>query len=172
LASLLSLVPADAASRTETTIEAEVRVGDSVLTAKPPQEKDSLFAVADVRLLADAFDEQNVEAAAFTTDVFRFAHDGGQLLRYDALATGITPAYLVIGLTMPTDALARENASRLRGLVQTGTSDAARRPWSDLVGVLSITTRGRVVVAVLSTKVPSLWLSLERAPDSLVWWSP
>jgi hypothetical protein len=59
----------------------------------------------------------------------------------------------------------------LRALVSSGSSDAARRPWSDLVGVSSIEVQGRVVVAVLSTKVPTLWLSLERDPDSLVWWS-
>ena len=66
---------------------------------------------------------------------------------------------------------AHENAVRLRSLVETGSSDAARRPWSDLVGVSSIEVHGRVVVAVLSTKVPTLWLSLEREPDSLLWWS-
>jgi hypothetical protein len=103
--------------------------------------------------------------------VFRFAHDGGALLRYDAIATGATPAFLVIGLTMRDAAGARSNAVRLRSLIELGMSDAARRPWSDLVSVDSIEVHDRVVVAVLSTKVPTLWLSLERTPDSLVWWS-
>ncbi|MEY2420270.1 MAG: hypothetical protein QOI95_337 [Acidimicrobiaceae bacterium] len=172
MASLLTLVPASAESRVETIVAAEVTVGSLLVAAgRPPDEVDSLAAVSDVRVLADAFDSLSVQAAAFTTDVFRFAHDGGQLLRYSALATGATPAFLVIGLAMPSLASARENAARLRALVESGSSDAARRPWSDLVGVSSIEVQGRVVVAVLSTKVPTLWLSLEREPDSLVWWS-
>ena len=130
-----------------------------------------MAAVSDVRVLADALDSLSVQSAAFSTDVFRFAHDGGQLLRYRALATGTTPAFLVIALAMPDVAGAQTNAARLRALVETGSSDSARRPWSDLVGVDSIEVRGRVVVAVLSTKVPTLWLSLEREPDSLLWWS-
>jgi hypothetical protein len=172
LASLLTLVPATPASRTETVVGVDLQVSTgALLTALPMLEVDSLAGVADVRELADAFDTLSVQSAAFTTDVFRFAHDGGQLLRYSALATGATPAFLVIGLAMPTAADAVENARRLRALVESGSSDAARRPWSDLVGVSSIEVQGRVVVAVLSTKVPTLWLSLERAPDSLVWWS-
>lgn len=143
----------------------------ALLTALPLSEASSLAAVADVRDLADAFDALSVQSAAFTTDVFRFAHADGQLLRYSALATGATPAFLVIGLAMPSADLARENASRLRTLVSSGVSAAARRPWSDLVGVSSIEVQGRVVVAVLSTKVPTLWLSLEREPDSLLQWT-
>jgi hypothetical protein len=171
LASLLTLVPASPESRVETVLAFDVPIGDVQLPLPPPDEVDSLAAVPDVRALADAFDALSVQSAAFTTDVFRFAHDGGQLLRYSALATGATPAFLVIGLAMASAAEAQENASRLRALVSSGSSDAARRPWSDLVGVSSIEVHGRVVVAVLSTKVPTLWLSLERDPDSLVWWS-
>jgi hypothetical protein len=170
LASLLTLVPADAAARVETIVSVDVMVGDRQVRP-PADEVDSMAAVADVRVLAEAFDLLSVQSAAFTTDVFRFAHDGGQLRRYSALATGTTPAFLVIGLAMTDAAGARENAARLRAFLETGASDAARRPWSDLVGVSSIEVQGRVVVAVLSTKVPTLWLSLERDPDSLVWWS-
>jgi hypothetical protein len=93
------------------------------------------------------------------------------LLRYDAIATGATPAFLVIAMAMPDATSAHANAARLRTMVESGSSDAARRPWSDLVAVSSIEVRGRVVLAVLSTKVPTLWLSLEREPDSLLWWS-
>ena len=171
LASLLTLVPASAASRTETVIGVDVRVGDQPVSSPPGLEVDSLAAVSDVRLLADAFDSLSVQSATFTTDVFRFAHDGGQLLQYRALATGATPAFLVIGLTMSSAADARDNAARLRTLVTSGSSSAARRPWSDLVGIESIEVHGRVVVAVLSTKLSTLWLSLEREPDSLLWWS-
>ena len=92
-------------------------------------------------------------------------------MQYRALATGATPAFLVIGLAMPDAASARANAFRLRTMVEAGASDTARRPWSDLVGVSSIEVQGRVVLAVLSTKLPMLWLSLEREPDSLLWWS-
>ncbi|MEY2450327.1 MAG: hypothetical protein QOH79_3803 [Acidimicrobiaceae bacterium] len=177
LASLLTLVPASAEARVETIVEVGLRIGDRQLPqrpqdeAGPPDEAGSLAAVDDLGLLADAFDALSVQSAAFTTDVFRFAHDGGQLLRYSALATGATPAFLVIGMALPSAAAARENAARLRSVVETGSSDAARRPWSDLVGVSSIEVHGRVVVAVLSTRVPTLWLSLERSGDSLVWWS-
>jgi len=171
LASLLTLVPANAASRTETVVDTEVSVNNSPVVTPARNEAESLAAVADVRVLADAFDSISAQSAAFTTDVFRFAHDGGQLLQYRALATGATPAFLVIGLAMPDAASARENATRLRALVESGSSDTARRPWSDLVGVSSIEVQGRVVLAVLSTKLPALWLALEREPDSLLWWS-
>jgi hypothetical protein len=170
IASLLTLAPASPASRVETVVEVDVRIGDGQVPL-PVDEVDSLAGVGDVRVLADAFDSLSVRSAAFTTDVFRFAHDGGTLLRYSALATGATPAFLVIGLAMTSAAGAQANAARLRELVESGSSDAARRPWSELVGVSSIEVRGRVVLAVLSTKVPTLWLSLEREPDSLVWWS-
>ena len=171
LASLLTLVPANAASRTETVIGSDVTVSDGALAAPVRSEVESLAGVDDVRVLADAFDSVSVQSAAFTTDVFRFAHDGGPLLQYRALATGATPAVLAIGLAMPDAASARENAARLRAMVETGSSDTARRPWSDLIGVSSIEVQGRVVLAVLSTKLPMLWLSLEREPDSLFWWS-
>jgi hypothetical protein len=170
LASLLTLVPASADSRRETIVETEVAVGDRRLRP-PADEVDSLAAIADVRVLADAFDSLSVQSAAFSTDVLRFAHDGGTLRRYEAIATGATPAFLVVALAMSDDEGARANASRLRAMVESGSSDAARRPWSELVGIDSIEVHGRVVVAVLSTKVPTLWLSLEREPDSLVWWS-
>jgi hypothetical protein len=170
LGTLLTLVPADAASRMETVIEDEVHVGDQIVRA-PPEEVDSLAAVDDVRVLANAFDALAVQSAAFSADVFRFVHDNGKLLPYRAVATGATPAFLVIGLAMNDPAGARENATRLRTLVESGESDAARRPWSELVGVDSIETFGRVVLAVLSTKVPTLWLSLQREPDSLLWFS-
>lgn len=171
LASLLTLVPASAASRTETVIGTDVALSNGPLATHARSEAESLAAVDDVRVLADAFDSVSVQSATFTTDVFRFAHDGGLLLQYQALATGATPAFLVIGLAMPDASGARANAARLRTLVETGSSDTARRPWSDLVGVNSIEVQGRVVLAVLSTKLPSLWLALEREPDSLLWWS-
>lgn len=154
----------------ETVIGVEVLVGGRLVVA-PAREVNSLAAVDDVRVLADAMDSLSVQSAAFSTDVFRFADNDGTLLRYDAIATGATPAFLVIALAMPDDAGAQLNASRLRAIVESGSSEAARRPWSELVGVDSIETRGRIVLAVLSTKLPTLWLSLERQPDSLVWWS-
>ena len=165
------MVPATPESRVETIVGVDVRIDDRQVRP-PARAVDSLAAVDDVRVLADAFDSLSVESAAFSTDVFRFAHDGGTLLRYEAIATGATPAFLVIAMAMPDAASARSNATRMRSMVQSGSSDAARRPWSELVGVSSIEVRGRVVLAVLSTKVPTLWLSLEREPDSLVWWSP
>jgi hypothetical protein len=155
----------------ETIVEVEVRVGDRLARA-PADAIESVAAIDDVRVLADAFDALSVQSAAFSTDVFRFADNRGTLLPYRAVATGATPTFLVIALAMNDTAGARENASRLRAMVESGSSETARRPWSELVGIDSIEVHGRVVVAVLSTKVPTLWLELERRPDTLLWWRP
>ncbi|MEY2432151.1 MAG: hypothetical protein QOC92_1876 [Acidimicrobiaceae bacterium] len=171
LGSLLTLAPATAASRVETIVDVEVRIGDQIVRP-PDNEADSMAAIEDIRVLADAFDALSVQSAAFSTDVFRFADNRGVLVPYQAVATGATLAFLVIALAMNDPAGARENASRLRAIVESGASATARRPWSELVGIDSIEVRGRVMVAVLSTKVPTLWLSLERQPDTFLWWHP
>jgi hypothetical protein len=171
LATLLTLVPANAASRVETVVDVEVSIGDRIV--RPPDEEvDSIAAVDDVLVLANAFDEVAVGSAAFSTDVHRFSHDGGVLLPYRAVATGAGPGVLAIAFAQASTADAAENASRFRAMVASGSSVAARRPWSELLRARSIEARGRVVVAVLLTRSPTLWLQLEREPDSLLWWQP
>ncbi|GEM_PF-7087399 len=143
----------------------------------------SLATRADLGALAAALDGLRVHAAAFTTDVARFARPspapdgapGDALEPYRALATGIGrdgsgPFVAVAVVARDHDAAARD-AARLRAIVTSGTDVVDRRPWSDLLRVERVDVVGDVVVAVLPTRVPALWLATERQPNSLVWWA-
>jgi hypothetical protein len=135
----------------------------------------SLGADRDLRPLADAMDSIGADTAAFSTDVFRFAHDGGTLRPYRAIAVGAGVRsdgdFMAIALAEPDAAAALENANRLRTIVESGSGLNNRRRWSELLRPESIEARGRIVLALLPTSLPMLWLDLERNPDTLLWWS-
>jgi hypothetical protein len=147
--------------------------------ARPSQ---SLAVAADVRPLVDALDALDVHAAVFSTDVFRFQEPtprpndaaAESLLPYRSVAAGVghdgDGAFVVIALLMTDDASARVNAARLTTIATSGLDANDRRPWSDLVTVRSSSNTGPVAVLVLRTRVPLLWIGLERRPDTLVWW--
>jgi hypothetical protein len=142
----------------------------------------SLLSARDVRPLADALDGFSVHAAVFSTDVFRFQEPSPSpedaapdaLLPYRSVALGVghdgDGAFMAIALLMPDDASARVNASRLATIASSGLDANDRRPWSDLVSVRESRTSGAVAVVVLRTRVPLLWIAVERRPDTLLWW--
>jgi hypothetical protein len=152
----------------------------------------SLAAVPALADLATALDAAGAHAAAFSTDTGQFARDNAvpddlppevaatvaaqTLLRpYDAVATGVArrngKTELIVVVLNPDKATAATNATRLRAIVEKGSSFAAKRPWHDLLTVAAITTSGRVVTARLTTNVGSLWLDVILGGDSLLWWS-
>ncbi len=170
LLSALTRVVATPESRVETVVDRFTPLG-----ARLSNETITLAADPDVALLADALDTVGVDQAAFSTDSFRFVHDGAALLQYRALATGAgvrgDGRYMAIAFAEPDHAAAVEQVKRLDKVLHSGQDEAARRPWSDLVAVERLEARGRVVLAVLPTKLDTLWLELERQPDTLLWWS-
>lgn len=157
------------ATRHEVVVDRFSALGDRL-----HDETTSVAANDDVGLLAAAFDDAGVDSAVFSIDVARFAKPEGRLRRYRALALGSGTdkdgPFMTIGLALDNAADARDEAHRLAAMLQSGGSHAARRPWHELLAVEKLETRGRIVVAVLPTKVPMLWLQLEREPDTLVWW--
>jgi hypothetical protein len=164
-------VEATDSARSETVVDRFSPLGPSL-----NDETRSLAADDDVALLARALDDVGVDRAAFTTDVARFESAEGHLRHYRALALGDGRTkdgpFMTIAVAVEDDAAAADEARRLAGMLQTGGSHLARRPWHDLLAVQSLETRGRIVVAVLPTTLPMLWLQLARQPDTLVWWSP
>lgn len=165
----LTAVEATAASRTETVVDRFLAIpADAVDGAH------SLAADPDVGPLAQTFDELGVDTAAFTTDVFRYENSGGVLLRYRALAVGSgvqsSAPFMAVGFAQDDDASAREQAARFESVVRSGVNQSARRPWSELVTLVHLETRGRFVFAVLATPLRMLWLDLARHPDTLLWW--
>jgi len=171
LYSRLLRIEASDVTRRETVID---RFGD--IPPRLAEEARSLAADDDLGLLAAAFDDEGVDRAVFSTDTPRFANAAGRLRQYRALAIGSGSnkdgPFMTIGLAMDSAAGARDEAHRLSGMLQSGGSHAALRPWHDLLAVQKLETRGRIVIAVLPTLLSMLWLQLEREPDTLVWWSP
>ena len=171
LYSRLLRIEASDVTRRETVVD---RFGE--IAPALADETRSLAADDDIGLLAAAFDGEGVDRAVFTTDAPRFANAEGRLRPYRALALGSGSnkdgSFMTIGLALDNAADARDEAHRLSGMLQTGGSRGARRPWHDVLAVQKLETRGRFVIAVLPTILPMLWLQLEREPDTLVWWSP
>jgi hypothetical protein len=156
----------------------ETRVETIIDRFDPPpaagDETRSLAADRDLWAVATAVDAAGADTAAFTTDVFRFREDRGSLLPYRALAVGIGArsggSFMVLAIAMDDASAANAQVERFETEVRTGTSVAARRPWSELVGIERLETRGRVLLAVLTTRIAALWIDLERHPDTLLWW--
>jgi hypothetical protein len=169
LFSQLLRVEASAETRTETVVDRF-----SPAAARLSDETRSLAADDDIGLLAMAFDTIGVDEAAFSSDVLRFRDDNGALLRFGAIAIGAgvdaNGTYMAIAFAQKNHAEASEQLHRLEAVLRTGTSSAARRPWSDVVSIGQLSANGRVVIAVLPTRLPTLWLELERTPDTLLWW--
>lgn len=166
----LTRVEASPSSRSETIVDRFDAIG-----AESSDETRSLAADVDVAALADALDSAGVDVAAFSTDVSRFHDDRGTLLPYRAVAVGTgtraSGTYLALAFAQSDRASAVAQRQRLDDLLRTGVALQARRPWSDLLHVERLEVRGRVVLAILPTTVTTLWLDLERSPDTLLWWS-
>jgi hypothetical protein len=64
-------------------------------------------------------------------------------------------------------ATARDQAARLQAIAQDGTNLSAD-PWSDLITVDKISTKGRLVIGRFRTDTPSLWRDVALRRDSLL----
>jgi nucleotide-binding universal stress UspA family protein len=94
------------------------------------------------------------------------------LLTPSRLALGAAAAdgdpELVVVLAQETAADAKENAQRLRSIVEEGTSVVGGRPWSELLRIDDITTEGNLVIGRFGADTPRIWLQAVLARDSLL----
>jgi hypothetical protein len=156
-------------------------------------ESRALADVAEIEALSAALDEAGTYAAFFTLDTAGYAYErfvenlpeGASppeeieaLLPYTGLATGPgldgdQAPIAVFAFSHADEESAAENATRLDGILSTGTSLQFWRPWSEMIERYEIATAGTVVVATLWTGgPPRLWVSVPSARDSLLVWSP
>ncbi len=134
----------------------------------------SLTDDRDLMAALDALRSTGVYSAFLTdAEVAPGASTGGptSLAPYEAVAAG--PALdgkthlLVVALTYADAATARTQADRLQSIAEDGTS-VTRAPWSDLVTVDTVTTKGRVVLGTFTTERARLWLDIVLRRDSLL----
>ena len=131
---------------------------------------NGVLAVEDVYRFAEA---QRPEAAA---DIRRLQSEGRFLLPYSAFGVGASLGddgrpRAVIVFVNPDQDTAVENATRFADIVTNAASIFTGRPWSDLATVDTVTTSGRVTVAVLRTSSPSYFRSLFDVVDSLLFFT-
>lgn len=131
---------------------------------------NGVLAAEDVVRFASA---QRPEAAA---DIRRLQAEAGFLLPYTALGVGASlgddgKPRAVIVFVNPDQDTAAENANRFTDIVTTGGSIFTGRRWSEVAAVDTVTTSGRLTIAVLHTSSPSYFRGLLDVVDSLLFYT-
>jgi hypothetical protein len=163
----------------------DCRVIESALAARSGE----IASLADLEPLADlatALQDAGAYAGFLTMDVGLLGASEGLspsgevdagpgLLPYLAAGTGAgldgEKTVTIVALVHATDEDAAENASRLEEVIRLDSSRATRRPWSELLTVLDITTDGPLLIARFETLTTAqFWLRLVVMRDSLLEW--
>ena len=135
----------------------------------------SLADDRDVGRVVDALQDADAYAMALTDQPPAPSADTGgprPLLTPSLLALGAAAddgdPRLVVVLQQDTPADAKENADRLRAIVEDGTSLVNGRPWRRLLHTDRVRTDGDLVIATFDADTARLWLQVLLARDSLL----
>jgi hypothetical protein len=118
----------------------------------------------------------SAQRPAAAEDIRRLQAESRFLLQYRALGVGASlggdgrPRVIIVFVN-PDQDTAVENATRFADIVSNGQSIFTGRPWSEVAAVDTVTTSGRVTVAVLRTSRPSYFRGLIDVVDSLLFYS-
>jgi hypothetical protein len=133
--------------------------------------EESLAGVDDLRSATAVLDEFGAATAALV-DARQLGDGDGALAPYEVLAIGNLPsAEELLGLIVlvhDEEDTARENAARLRAIIEEGEALIGGGAWSDLLGVRDVSVDGRLTVAEVEiTRNPSVLFDAFYRRDSL-----
>jgi hypothetical protein len=135
---------------------------------------ESLADDRDLVAVANALHAAGAYSAFLSTDeVAPGATTGGPtpLAPYQAVATGPgldgKQHLLLVALAYQDAATAKTQAARLRAIAEDGTS-VSGAPWTELVTIGEITTKGRVVLGTFVAERARLWFDTVLRRDSLL----